>query len=450
MNFKKLTMAFAVAGAMLAAGNAQATNWLKLQGTEDPGSGGRAKVWGFLQPTYQHDSSPGTAAEPTRIGPNLENQDQFQLFRARIGVRGTALPLDDDINYFIMAEFGHNAATDGGRFGERTPARLMDASVTVSKIPGARVRFGLFKTPGPEETFQGIPALDYINFTWVGNQLMLERYGKLVAPNDAVGGQGYKFDSSFGAARDTGIEVFDWFRTGDWEHSYAVMYGNGNGLEPGPQTNFIDTDGPPGPSVAYNAPQSHDIYAYWSSEWVFGGTGPFQQGWKTFAWYQGGKRYFDTTDNGVASDGQMHDRTRYGIGTRYRKGDWRVAAEYMAGKGMIFQGPEKPGFNIGPNRSLDGDANGYYLDVGYYVPHSMWEADLRYDVYNRSTESAALDAQFKRTTIGAQYHLNKKTRIIFNYEMRSAEAKGATPFGPLVAGLATIGDRYGVQITMIF
>ncbi|MEJ2106304.1 MAG: hypothetical protein P8X48_03100, partial [Acidiferrobacteraceae bacterium] len=281
------------------------------------------------------------------------------------------------------------------------------------------------------------------NFTWVGNQLMLERFsnginqtGAILSPAPpplALPGEA-SWDSSFGAARDTGLEVFDWFKTGDWEHSYALMIGNGAGLEP---------------YTSETVEGQHDIYAYWSSEWVFGGHGPFQQGWKTFVWSQTGKRQLDNTDDGVANP-TVHDRNRYGIGTRYRRGDWRVTAEYMAGKGMIFQGPEKPNFAIGGGSGLDGKANGYYADVGYYIPGSNWEADLRYDVYNRSTESAAIAAQFKRTTIGAQYHLNKKSRIILNYEIRSAETTGSAPLGPLVAGLAQIGNRYGIQITTIF
>jgi hypothetical protein len=451
VNFKKMTTVLAVAGAMFIVGNANATNWLKLQGTEDPGSGARARVWGFLQPTYQKDVSPGTTPEPTRIGGNLNTQEQFQLFRARVGVRGTALPLDDNVNYFIMWEGGNNAATDGGyKYGVKTPMRLMDASVTLNNIPHARIRAGLFKTPGSEEVFQGIPALDYINFTWVGNQLLLERYANGVNcdpntdPTCNDGTLNYSdttgWNSDFGAARDTGVQVFDWFRTGDWEHSYAVMYGSGSGLEP------------------YNpevVPGKHDLYLYWSSELVYGGKGPFQQGWKTYVWSQTGKRQIDLTDNNTY-DPTVHDRDRSGIGTRYRRGDWRLQAEYITGKGMIFEGPEKPTFGysnpalVANTVGLDGKANGYYLDAGYYVPSTPWELDARYDVYNRDTESAVFAIKFQRTTLGVQYHLNKKSKVMFNYEIRSATATGASAPPPLKANLAEIGNRYGIQITTIF
>lgn len=435
MKFKKISMVLATAGALLATGQASATNWLKLQGTEDPGVAVRAKVWGFLQPTYQKDFSKITGPEPTRIGPNLETQEQFQLQRARIGVRGIALPLDSNVNYFAMFEMGHNAATDGGAFGERTPVRMMDASVTLNHLKGARVRVGLFKTPGPEEIFQGIPAIDYNNFSWVGNQLMLERFSRGVVNGDGAApltNAESAWDSSFGAARDTGIQIFDWFTSGNWTHSYAFMYGNGNGLEP-----------------SSGISDGMDTYLYWSSERNYeGGKGPWAHGWKTYAWTHAGKRQGDFTDNGIA-DPTTHDRTRTGIGTRYRKGAWRLGAEYMTGKGMIFQGPEKPSMAIGTT-DLDGESDGYVLDVGYYVPHTKWELDARYDLYNRSKTHAAITAEFTNLTLGVQYHFNRKTRARVNYEMRKARTLDAGAPPPLVSGLAGIGDRLSMQVMMIF
>ena len=194
---------------------ANAVNWLMLQGTERDGQAPRAKVWGFLQPSYQKDTSDITGPEPTRIGPNLEKQSQFQLQRARIGVRGLGFPLDSNINYFFLAEFGQNAITDGGAYGEKQAVKLTDASVTFNHIPGARIRTGLFKTPGPEEVYQGIFTFDYINFTDVSNQMMLERFAKGV--NSSADGNGTVAATeadwgSFGAARDIGLQIFDSFK----------------------------------------------------------------------------------------------------------------------------------------------------------------------------------------------------------------------------------------------
>ena len=461
-SFKKVALAATIT-AMLGgfASTANAVNWLMLQGTEKDGQAPRAKVWGFLQPTYQKDTSDSTAAEPTRIGPNLEKQSQFQLQRARIGVRGIAMPLDSTINYFILAEFGQNAITDGGKYGEQQAAKLTDASVTLNHIDGARIRMGLFKTPGPEEVFQGIFTFDYINFTDVSNQMMLERFtagvnqtctggtGATGVIPGCASGNGPIFANeaswdSFGAARDIGIQVFDSFKSNGWDHSYAVMIGNGNGLDTGGHADGEDT------------------YIYWSSEkLIAGGVGPWAHGLKMFAWSHNGKRKVDLTDDDTAN-AVVHDRKRSGVGVRYRGGNWRIAGEYMTGEGMIFQGPEKPNMGIGAvaaTQDLDGESDGYYLDVGYYVPGTKWELDARYDVYNRSTTHDLLTAEFKTLTLGVQYHLNRKAKLTLNYAMRDAEAldpisTAGPPLTPMTTGLhnglAGIEDRLSLQATIVF
>jgi hypothetical protein len=127
-------------------------------------------------------------------------------------------------------------------------------------------------------------VFDYINFTWVTNQMLLERFPNAnytpnvppqpLPPETPLNG----FDRSVGAFRDVGVQVFDWFKVGnDWELSYAAMIGNGNGL------NFTDND------------DNKDIYLYASAEKVFGGKGPRREGLKFFAWSQTGKRTADLT-----------------------------------------------------------------------------------------------------------------------------------------------------------
>ena len=434
--FKKVALAATVT-AMLGgfASTANAVNWLMLQGTERDGQAPRAKVWGFLQPTYQKDTSNITGPEPTRIGPNLEKQEQFQLQRARIGVRGLGFPLDSNINYFFLAEFGQNAITDGGAYGQKQAVKLTDASVTFNHIPGMRIRTGLFKTPGPEEVFQGIFTFDYINFTDVSNQMMLERFTKGV--NSTANGNGTVAATeasfgSFGAARDIGVQFFDSFKSNGWDHSYAVMIGNGNGLDTGGTADGDET------------------YLYWSSEKLIkGGKGPWAHGLKMFAWSHSGARKVDLTDDGVANK-VSYDRKRSGVGARYRQGDWRIAGEYMQGEGMIFQGAEKPGLAIGPFQDLKGEADGYYLDVGYYIPGTKWELDARYDVYNRSTTHSRITAEFNTITYGVQYHFNRKTKFTLNYATRDAEATDATAPPAFKNGLAGIENRLAVQATIVF
>ena len=213
---------------LAAAGPAHAVNWLMLQGTEDPSASARANVWGFIQAGYQKDySDPNAAGQfvpPKMLGPDLDSQSGFNINRARIGVRGTGFPIDSHINYFLLLEMGNNAITQGsGAF-----ARMTDASVTLNYIPGARIRAGLFKTPGSEEALQAIQVADYINFSEPANQLLLERptprvYTPNVGPFTEAQLQGGSslngFKGPVGSFRDVGVQVFDAFDVGNnWEH----------------------------------------------------------------------------------------------------------------------------------------------------------------------------------------------------------------------------------------
>ena len=416
---------------------AHAANWLMLQGTEPESSAPRAHLWGFIQAQYQKDNSASNGGQyvpPKLIGPNLSSQEQFNVNRARIGVRGTGLPLDGKVNYFFLAEFGNNGITAPG---DRN-VRITDASITLNQIKGARLRMGLFKTPGAEEGLQAIHVFDYINFTTVTNQLLLERLpNQGVSTNNGTtalpvsSGLG-AFDKSVAAFRDVGIQVFDSFNMGDWEHSYAIMYGNGNGL------NFGDND------------DNKDIHLYWSSELIYGGKGGRREGMKLFAWSQTGKRFLD-----VGTGPVEHDRDRSGLGFKFLKKPWRLSAEYMKGEGMIFQGPDKASFDLnGPGSAngdgADGKASGYYVEGGWYIPGTKWEIDLRHDIYNRSEGDAFGEVEFTTTTYGTQYHINKKTRINMEFADREAVAVNFAPTAGPNGNLSGVGGRFAVQLTHIF
>ncbi|MDH5736041.1 MAG: OprO/OprP family phosphate-selective porin [Gammaproteobacteria bacterium] len=456
---KKLLIVTGIANCLLAS-PADAANWLMLQGTEPEASAPRIKTWGFIQAQYQKDNSdpnPGGAYIPRKmIGYDLTSQEQFNVNRARIGARGTGFPLDSNVNYFLLAEFGNNGITNANDGG----THVTDASITFNNIEGARIRAGLFKTPGAEEGLQAIHVFDYINFTQVTNQALLERfpnhdnYIKTTSPNaqgntnpqnpELTGNPPAGFERPVGAFRDVGIQVFDSFKINGWDHSYAIMYGNGNGL------NFGDND------------NNKDLYLYWSSEMLFGGQGPRSEGLKLFAWKQTGKRLYDT-DYGLAAavgDGlgsitnQAFDRDRMGIGFKYLKKPWRVSAEYIEAEGMIFNGQHKESFDISqpgagtPGDGLLGEANGYYVEGGWYIPNTKWELDLRYDVYNRLKSSDPQGVEFKTTTLGVQYHFNKKTRLTINYEDKEQASNGNV--ANLEANFKGLSDRYAAQLTHIF
>jgi len=450
-----LTLSAGLCGALLL-NSAHAANWLMLQGTEPTDAAPRAKVWGFIQAQYQKDTSDPSSTNayvpPKLIGPQLTSQKQFNVNRARIGVRGQGFPLDANVNYFILAEFGTNAITNSSSGA----GHITDASITLNNIPGARIRTGLFKYPGAEEGMQAIHVFDYINFTTVSNQLLLERFpSKTYTSNipattlpNQTGMNG--FDKPVGAFRDVGVQVFDTFKVNDWEHSYAVMLGNGEGL------NMGDTD------------DNMDTYLYWSSELVFGGKGTRREGLKLFAWSQNGKRLLDNTNDATYNPTEF-DRKRSGLGVKYLRKPFRVTAEYMKGEGMIFVGPDKPTYyvndaagavNAGVGDGANGEANGYYLEGGWYIPNTKWELDLRYDVYNRLTSDKAFpggpnagrsfEFSFKTITYGFQYHFNKKTHLTVNYADRTFEAvdfpSGAGPND----NLDGVGGRFAAQLTHIF
>ncbi len=494
---KKVALALACAGGMAATMQVEAANWLMLQGTERSSAAGRAKLWGFLQPTYSSTAGTkvptaawkGENMQPNMLAPHLATNKSFGIRRARIGVRGQGFPLDPNVNYFFLAEFGSNGITwpNGGDGG----AMIDHASVTLNHIPGARIRAGLFKVPMSEEMLQAIHVFDYINFTNFADQQLLERFfntdgsgtfvkggpadrGDLGAPpsptnripaqsDDEING----LNAPVGAVRDQGIQVFDSFKTGGWETSYAFMIGNGNGINRSDNNTHLEH------------------YAYFSTEKVFAGRGPRVQSLKLFAWALNGNRDLDydysctaITDSTTCSyKSGTFERNRGGVGFTYRKGKIRAAGEVLKAEGMIFGGsdggavagstgtlPGKLGdgdntipagndqpltvvssFNVQENEKADA----YYVHFGYAVNHNL-ELDIRYDRMNRGTVVDANERRFETVTLGAQWFFNLKNRLIINYEIRSLEA----PNLPDSDNANVIGDaidnRFSVQITSIF
>ena len=426
-----------------------AANWLMLQGTEPEGQSERARIWGFVQPEYQTTKGTNIKAGPwagqnaifNQIGPDLKSDSQFNLRRARIGVRGTGFPLDAKVNYFLLAELGNNGITRPG--GGTGSVKMTDASITINYIKGARIRAGQFKTPGAEEGLQAIHVFDYVNFTNVTNGLLLERYfdgdgsDTFVTPagNSGPGGDANKPNGPVGAFRDIGVQIFDTFKFDDWEHSYAVMVGNGNGIDRGDNNNKKDT------------------HAYLSSELIFGGKGARRQGLKMFAWYQTGKRTL--TDAGAGDYG----RIRKGLGATFRKDKYRAAAEYIRANGMIFNGTDGaavagsaangPGTTASFNVETSGIADGWYAHFGYAILPDL-ELDIRYDTYSRMKDVNAKERKFDTTTIGAQYFFNKKSRVTLNYEFRKAKAPHLANSHNANKILDGLDDRISAQLITIF
>lgn len=84
--------------------------------------------------------------------------------RFRIGFRGNftgklSNTFTSKMNYFVLTEMAPNFITYTP-FGSRARfIGITDLSVTFNHIPGVRIRIGQFKTPGSEESMQGISTL---------------------------------------------------------------------------------------------------------------------------------------------------------------------------------------------------------------------------------------------------------------------------------------------------
>ncbi|MDH5545238.1 MAG: OprO/OprP family phosphate-selective porin [Gammaproteobacteria bacterium] len=459
VSYRKASIAvMLVLGVFVGQGKTFAADWLALQGTEPESNNEQAQIWGFIQGQYQYDMSYGNSNNlyvPAKlIGPNLTSNSQFNIARARIGVRGNNFPLDNKLNYFLLMELGNNGITAGGKYG-----KLTDASVTLNHVPFAKVRIGMFKYPGSEEGLQSATVAEFINFSAVTNALNLERFpnddnyaktfdmrGNREAQQLFVSANG--FEKPVGAFRDVGVQIFNTFKAGDWELSYATMAGNGNGLNVG------DNDG----SLTY--------YFYGASEWVFGGKGGRREGLKIYGWHQTGWRNFDTDFSNQVSNAQTlvgvssgttfytpYSRIRSGGGFSLRWKDLHVSGEYMRGQGMIFLGAHKESFDLNvpgegsPGDGLLGLAYGWYVDGTWALFNSGFLIGARFDTLNRLTGDQ-LETSFYNTTLAVQYVLNKKARLAVNYEDRRAVSLNSVP--ALEDNFSGLRGRISSQVTVAY
>ena len=447
--FKRTLIGAAFATGLAVTGTAGALDWLMLQGTEPAGASAPVKVWGFIQANYQKDySSPnptGGYVPAKLLGPNLNAQSGFNLLHAQIGVRGTGFPLDEHINYFMLLEAG-NAATNRSSTGSNG-AVVTDASVTLNYIKGARVRVGLFKYPGSEETLQGLPKMDYVNFTEGANFLLLERFpnaaytanvGPFTQTQLQNGSNINAFTGTAGGFRDTGVQVFDSFDLGkDWNLSYAAMLGNGSGIQ------FDNVDG------------QYDQYLYLSAEKNLASTGP-ANGLKFFVWNQSGQRLADVTNDAVANR-ILYQRDRSGLGMKYMAKPYRVTFEFITADGMIFEGPDKPSYYFanpanatGTNNGANAKAHAWYLDGGWYIPNTKWELDARYDTMDANTGRND-EHTFGKWTLGTQYNINPMSKVTANYEIRKYDCTASTAQCTNANGnLKGVGNKFSVQVTAAF
>ncbi|OCC15499.1 hypothetical protein DBT_1246 [Dissulfuribacter thermophilus] len=406
---------------------AMAACWLRVQGTETWVKNPKSfSPWGFVQPTYYQSQDDVDPYADVR-------KDDFNIRRARLGVRGIVPNTDGRVNYFVLGEFGRNGVTENPNGDQGNFAALTDASVTLNYIPGMRLRLGQFKLPMGIDGLQAIHLHNYIEFSDVFFNLMLERFGK---------------NRSVSAYRDIGVEIFDWFRFGQgkqYELAYALMLSNGNGI------NSQDND------------RNKDIAGKIVVSRIFNNTkGPFRQEIHLGLWFINGKRtgFTFATPGPVNGEKTEQDRKRYGIEFYFKKdlksyGALRVVTEGVWGNGWVYA----PGFFNGAvpvsnryftdNTSVSGhgvphadlDAFGWYIDLGYRPPvfNKKLELDFRYSYYDPDNgNDLSVDVSQDNLTLGLQYFFHKRARATVNYEIRDSHWNPA------------IDNRFMAQVTVVF
>lgn len=428
-------VAAALAVSTVAATPALGANWVTATGMEAPG----APAWrffGFLSLEYQQTGGSKLprgnpfAGQPNvlnQIAPELEDNAEIQVPFARAGVRGSLF--DDRLNYFFTPLAGYNGIT---RLGSGAFIKITDASVTLNLIPNARIRLGQFKHPSGEEAMKEPPRQEFVNLTDTTNQLLGERF----FDSDGTPSRDSNLDSGNPSGfRDIGIQAFDAIKTGEWEHTYAAMLGQGNGILQGDNNS------------------DKDLYLFWASEWVFGGQGPKREGLKGYAFYQSGERKLRT---GVRQAEGDFDRTRWGLGATFKKGPWYGAAEYVEADGMIPNGTSGvavPGtastsgpFQVARYLMLPEDsADGYNFTAGYGILPN-WEMFVRYDRLNRGTDTALNERRFETWSLSTRYHFTDSVYLVGSYEWRDFRAPRLGENAVPNLSLDTVDDRLGVRL----
>jgi len=419
--------------AMALSAPAQATNWLQLQGNEAPDAPA-FRVFGFVQPTYTYIDADrvaglqGAAAafngEYSALNlnwPQLDHPQQFQVMRAGLGARGK---LTDEINYLVALDAGQNGTT------YYRDVMLTDASLTFNYIPGARIRAGLFKLPTSDEALMAVnTSAPYIYNSNAVLYLLVGLPVKSTAPVNPRGASSAELISGFSGYRDWGVQVYDWFRQGQWEYSYAAMISNGGSI------NRPDDD------------DSHkDLTLRLQASYLLGKPGPNREDVSAFVWRQSGSRAFGTTH---------YDIVREGLGLKYLQGNLRAETEYLRADGMVVGGQAPPFVGQPFAAGVNEKANGWYVEGGWrFLP--QWEVDLRYDYLDFMTQTAANEREFTTTTLGLQYFINPATHLMFNYEWRAMDVANPAAIAAAAARnnartiADNLGDRFSVQLTWSF
>ncbi len=399
---------------LLAAGESRAANWIAVQGA-DPATQPTHRLRGFIQTGYQQNFGEpvegltglaqfnGQQAIFNVVGPEDATRTFF-LRRARLSAQGLATIQPAPIGYRLQAEFAPNILT-------RTSAVVLtDAFLHARILPGLRVKLGQFKLPTLDEGLEGNPYVgDFIHYT--GAALLLNenpiRRNPATAINEFSGG-GFGF-------RDVGVQVYDWHRIDRWEGTYAVALSNGR--------------------MGLDDNNAKDVSTRVQLAYVFDGKTQAleRDDAMLFAWYLAGRRPFAAGE---------YPRIRKGVGAQWDVKPFRVRAEYVLAQGMIETGLAPPFVGGSPGLVADGTARAWYVEGGWrFLPR--WEANARYDVYDRIPDDFPQRRIFRTATLGTQFVWSPLLRVLLNYDIRRLEAPGGNADAQILAD--AMADRATLQ-----
>lgn len=335
----------------------------------------------------------------------------LRVFRARLGARGSIPGTDQKVSYTALFEAGDNALT------RADPVVPTDLSVTLSYIPGARVRVGQFKLPVMEEIAAPVAShLEFVHFSTTMMRLLME--------NPIQDGA---YTGGASAFRDVGMQVFDGMQSGQLGAAWAVMVSNGSGIMAGEPDNAKDVSGRL--EVAWVTDgERHD---------------PNREEVKLGAWHLQGTRPWE--------DGR-EDRVRQGLFVHVEQSVAWGMAEVARGRGMLEAGLAPPFQGGGPVVVPDGEGWGAVIQGGGRIRLGDRAGRLglkaRYDRYMQQTENTEALRVFQTTTFGVELDPVQKLRLQANYELRRLDAPNGSADAKAIA--ESMGDRVTVQATARF
>jgi hypothetical protein len=335
------------------------------QGCESPGEGDGIKIFGFIQPQYEHTY---TGVNGNRTS-SLDSNGYF-FNRARLGVMGN---IPYDFSYYFIMEFAPVAG-----FG------ICDAFVSYDRYGSYfKAAVGQFKSPFGAEQVQGCHKLYTIDRSEVVNQLA-------------------------GPIRDMGITIFggsgEKIKIGEGikdvvTYQFAIMNGEGRDVI--------------GDDIEYKP--LNDNYMTYISRLTFTPIKYLTIGGS----YQTGK-FTPVSTTATKAD----TRTRFGFDALLKYKNFTLQGEYIQG---TDEGSYTTGGGCGGEvTTVEGsvDRSGYYLTALYKTKWKL-EPVLKFETYDPDNSISGNTAM--RWTPGINYFFNEWTRLQVNYQYNFANSD--IPYG---------------------